>query len=136
VKKEKQMLMRGLTLGAVICSASAGATFAQDIAAGEASFRKCQVCHDVGDDARIKLGPPLNGLDGRKAGSSDFSYSDGLKNSGLTWNEETFREYIKDPRGKVANTTMMFAGIKDDKEIGDLWAYLKQFAPDGKKSSQ
>jgi cytochrome c len=101
---------------------------------GKVSFRKCQVCHDVGEGAKNKLGPELNGLDGRKAGTvADFSgYGEGLKNSGITWNEETFREYTKDPRGKIPDTRMIFPGIKDEKEIGDLWAYLKQFGPDGK----
>lgn len=126
-------MFRDSMIAALILTASAGTALAQDVAAGESSFRKCQICHDVGEDARTKLGPPLNGLDGRKAGNSDFSYSDGMKNSGLTWNVETFREYIKDPRGKIADTKMMFVGIKDDEEIAELWAYLKQFRPDGKK---
>jgi len=126
-------MFRDSMIAALILTASAGTALAQDVAAGESSFRKCQICHDVGEDARTKLGPPLNGLDGRKAGTSDFSYSDGMKNSGLTWNVETFREYIKDPRGKIADTKMMFVGIKDDEEIAELWAYLKQFRPDGKK---
>jgi len=127
------MMFRDSMIAALILTASAGTALAQDVAAGESSFRKCQICHDVGEDARTKLGPPLNRLDGRKAGTSDFSYSDGMKHSGLTWNVETFREYIKDPRGKIADTKMMFVGIKDDEEIAELWAYLKQFRPDGKK---
>jgi len=126
-------MVRDLMIVAVTLAASAGGALAQDIAAGEDSFRKCQVCHDVGESARVKLGPPLNGIDGRKAGTSDFNYSDEMKNSGLTWSEDTFREYIKDPRAKFPNTRMMFVGIKDDAEIGELWAYLKQFGPDGKK---
>jgi cytochrome c len=128
------MLVRDLTVvGIVVLGAWTSAVFAQDIAAGEASFRKCQVCHDVGEEARVKLGPPLNGLDGRKAGTGEFNYSEGLKNSGLTWSEASFREYIKDPRAKFPDTRMMFVGIKDDAEIGELWAYLKQFGSDGKK---
>jgi cytochrome c2 len=51
----------------------------------------------------------------------------------LSWSEASFREYIKDPRAKFPDTRMMFVGIKDDAEIGELWAYLKQFGPDGKK---
>jgi cytochrome c len=62
---------------------------------------------------------------GRKAGTGEFNYSDGLKSSGLTWGEGSFREYIKDPRAKSPDTRMMFVGIKDDAEIGELWAYLK-----------
>ena len=56
---------------------------------------------------------------------------DANKNSGITWNEASFKEYIKDPSAKVPGTTMIFAGIKNDKEIDDLWAYLKQFDAQG-----
>jgi cytochrome c len=62
-----------------------------------------------------------------------FNYSDANKNSGITWNEASFEEYIKDPRAKVPGTKMVFAGIKNDKELKDLWGYLKQFGADGHK---
>ena len=107
---------------------------AQDVAAGERSFVKCKICHRIGEGAKSLVGPELNGLDGRKAGSvPDFSYSEANKNSGIVWNETTFKDYIKDPRAKVPKTKMVFPGIKDEKEQNDLWAYLKQFGPDGKK---
>jgi cytochrome c len=110
------------------------AAHAQDVAAGEQSFKKCLACHRIGEGAKNLVGPQLNGLDGRKAGSiSDYSYSDANKNSGLTWNEATFKDYIKDPRAKIPGTKMIFPGIKNEKEVGDLWAYLKSFGPDGKK---
>jgi cytochrome c len=81
-----------------------------------------------------KVGPELNGLDGRKAGMVEgFNYSDANKNSGITWNEAVFKDYIKDPRAKVPGTKMIFAGIKNDKELDDLWSYVKQFAADGQK---
>lgn len=127
--------MRSLALAAVALAASAGAALAQDVAAGETSFKKCMPCHDVGEDAKNKVGPMLNGLDGRKAGTIEgFNYSDANKNSGLVWNEETFKEYIKDPRAKIPGTKMIFAGIKNEKEAADLWAYLKQFKANGSKS--
>ena len=63
-------MVRNLMIGAVVLATSAGQTLAQDFAAGEASFRKCQPCHDVGEAAKNKLGPELNGLDGRKAGTA------------------------------------------------------------------
>ena len=126
--------MRRATISTLTLVISMGAALAQDIAAGETSFRKCQPCHDVGENAKNKLGPELDGLNGRKAGSAEnFNCSEGLKSSGITWTEATFKEFIKDPRGKIPNTTMLFPGIKDDKELGDLWAYLEQFGPDGKK---
>jgi cytochrome c len=106
---------------------------AQDLAAGEQSFKKCLPCHSVGPDAANKVGPELNGLDGRKSGSvPDYSYSDANKNSGITWNEASFKEYIQNPMAKVPGTKMAFAGIKSENEIANLWAYVKQFGPDGK----
>jgi cytochrome c len=93
-----------------------------------------QPCHDLGPEAKNKLGPKLNGLEGRKAGTIEgFDYTEANKNSGITWNDETFKEYIKDPRAKIPGTKMVFAGIKDEKEAGDLWGLLKQFGPDGSK---
>ena len=60
-----------------------------------------------------------------------YQYSDANKNSGIVWNEATFKEYIKDPKAKIPGTKMVFAGIKNDQEINDLWAYLKQFDANG-----
>jgi cytochrome c len=107
---------------------------AQDVDAGEQSFKKCFPCHSIGEGAKNKVGPELNGLDGRHSGTvADFNYSDANKDSGITWGEAAFLEYIKDPRAKIPGTKMIFPGIKNDKEAGDLWAYLKQFGADGKK---
>jgi cytochrome c len=111
-----------------------GPAAAQDLAAGETSFKKCLPCHAVGENAKNKVGPVLNGLDGRKSGTiENYSYSEANKKSGIVWGEEVFKEYIKDPRGKIPGTKMVFPGIKNEKEATDLWAYLKQFDRDGKK---
>jgi cytochrome c len=120
---------------AVVASFAIGtAAQAQDVAAGEQSFKKCLPCHSVGPAAKNKVGPELNGLDGRKAGTApDYSYSDANKNSGITWNKEVFEEYIADPRAKIPGTKMIFPGIKNDKERDNLWAYLSQFKADGDK---
>ena len=124
--------MRPALFAAVGLVVSTGAALAQDVAAGETSFRKCAPCHSIGPDAANKVGPELNGLDGRKSGSVDgFNYSDANKNSGITWDEAVFKEYIKDPRAKVPGTKMVFAGIKSEKELGDLWSYVSQFDKDG-----
>jgi len=124
--------MRPALFAAVGLVVSTGAALAQDVAAGETSFRKCAPCHSIGPDAANKVGPELNGLDGRKSGSVDgFNYSDANKNSGITWDEAVFKDYIKDPRAKVPGTKMVFAGIKSEKEVGDLWSYLAQFDKDG-----
>jgi len=129
--------MKILTLSAlalVTSMATASTALAQDVAAGENSFKKCTPCHSIGDGAKNKVGPELNGLDGRHSGSApDYSYSDANKNSGITWNKEQFLEYIKDPKGKIPGTKMAFAGIKNEKEAGDLWAYISSFDKDGKK---
>jgi cytochrome c len=113
---------------AAISSASA-----QDAAAGKSSFNKCLACHAIGEGAKNKVGPELNGIDGRKSGTApDYSYSDANKNSGITWNEAQFKEYIKDPKAKIPGTKMAFAGIKNEKEINDLWAFISQYDKDGK----
>ncbi len=113
---------------------AAGSASAEDVAAGEKSFAKCRACHQVGETAKNGVGPALNGLFGRVAGSVEgYNYSPANKNSGITWTEETFANYIRDPRAAMPGNKMAFAGIKNDKEIADLTAYLKQFGKDGKR---
>jgi cytochrome c len=112
-------------VAAALIAASAGTTTAQDVEKGANSFKKCLACHAIGPGAQNKVGPVLNGLDGRKSGSvPDFNYSDANKNSGIVWNEQNFEDYIKDPKAKVPNTKMIFPGIKNEQETKDLWAYL------------
>ena len=127
--------MRAVILVGWMVIASAGLAFAQDAAAGQQVFmRWCMPCHDAGEGAKIKLGPPLNGIDGRKSGSWEgFNYSEANKGSGITWSPESFPTYIRAPMQAMPGTRMAFVGIKNDKDIGDLWAYLKQFGPDGQK---
>ena len=125
--------MRALGFAAVVILAATGSAPAQDLAAGENSFKKCLPCHSVGEGAKNKVGPVLNGLDGRKSGTVDgYSYSDANKNSGITWSKEQFLDYIKDPKAKIPNTKMVFPGIKNEKEANDLWAFLAQYDKDGK----
>jgi cytochrome c len=128
--------MKTTTLAALIAIASgavASPALAQDADAGKTSFNKCLACHAVGESAKNKVGPVLNGLDGRKSGSVEgYSYSDANKNSGITWGKDAFLEYIKDPKAKIPGTKMVFAGIKNEKEATDLWAYISQFDKDGK----
>ncbi len=109
---------------------------AQDVSAGEKSFNKCRVCHQVGETAKNAVGPPLNGLFGRKSGSYEgFNYTEANKNSGITWDDAVFADYIRDPKARIPGTKMAFAGIKNDQEIKDLTAFLKQFGNGGKKSN-
>ncbi|MGA7432146.1 MAG: cytochrome c family protein [Xanthobacteraceae bacterium] len=129
------MTKRLMTMTAIaVMSIAATATIAaaQDVAAGQHSFNKCLPCHAIGPDAENKIGPELNGLDGRHSGTApNYSYSDANKNSGIVWGEATFKEYIKNPAAVVPGTKMTFLGIKNDQEVNDLWAYVKQFDADG-----
>ncbi len=119
---------------ALLVAGSLDGALAQDAANGEKVFLICKSCHQIGETAKNSVGPALNGVIGRKAGTyPGYNYSDANKDSGLTWDEATFREYIKDPKAKVPGTKMTYAGLKDDAKIDDLIAYLKQFGPDGKK---
>jgi cytochrome c len=107
---------------------------AGDPAAGEKVFLKCRACHQIGETAKNAVGPKLNGLLGRHSGSVEgYSYSPANKNSGLTWDEPTFRDYIKAPQTKITGTKMVFPGLKSETEIDDIIAFLKQFDADGKK---
>ena len=126
-----RLISSGLIVIAAMTAASGA--LAQDAAAGKSSFNKCLACHAVGEGAKNKVGPELNGLDGRKSGTAEsYAYSEANKNSGITWNKEQFLEYIKDPKAKIPGTKMVFAGIKTEKEANDLWAFISQYDKDGK----
>jgi Cytochrome c2 len=128
------MMTKRILIAIVALASSTSATVAGDIAAGEKTFKKCMPCHSIGKNAKNGIGPIQNGLKGRKSGTvPGFNYSDANKNSGITWDEVTFKEYIKDPKAKIPGTKMVFPGIKDEKDAGDLWSFLEQFGPDGKK---
>jgi cytochrome c len=133
--RDEEHPMKKLTLSTlfvIATSTAASSALAQDADAGKTSFNKCLACHAIGEGAKNKVGPVLNGLDGRHSGTVEgYSYSDANKKSGITWNKENFLEYIKDPKAKIPGTKMVFAGIKDEKEASDLWAYLAQFNLDG-----
>src|SRR5260370_4503898 len=134
--KNEEHPMTKLNCGALIVltsMAAASGALAQDAAAGKTSFNKCLACHAIGEGAKNKVGPELNGINGRKAGTApDYSYSDANKNSGITWSEAEFKDYIKDPKAKIPGTKMIFPGIKNEKEANDLWAFLAQYDKDGK----
>ena len=129
--------MKKLTFGTlfvIAASTAASSALAQDADAGKTSFNKCLACHAVGEGAKNKVGPVLNGLEGRKSGTVEgYSYSDANKNSGITWGKDVFLEYIKDPKAKIPGTKMVFAGIKNENEANNLWAYVASFDKDGKQ---
>jgi cytochrome c len=97
-----------------------------DAAAGEKVFVKCKTCHTL-EAGKNKVGPSLAGVMGRAAASlADFNYSDAMKASGLTWDEETLDEYLADPKGKIPGNKMVFPGLKKEDDRENLIAYLKQ----------
>lgn len=99
---------------------------------GKTVFKKCMACHMIGPDAVSKVGPPLNGIVGRKAGIwQDYSYSDVNKDSGVVWDEATLTIYLKSPKAMLPGTKMAFVGLKKDDEITNVIAYLKAFDADG-----
>ena len=120
--------MRRFVFVALLAIAGAGEASAQDAAAGEKVFGVCKACHQIGETAKNNVGPQLNGIIGRKSGTvPGYNYSAANKDSGITWDEATFREYIKDPKAKIPGTKMIYAGLKDERRIADLIAYLHQF---------
>ena len=125
-------MVKILMTAATLIVASAGVTLAQDVEKGATIFKKCALCHKIGPGATNLVGPVLNGLDGRHSGSvAGFNYSGANKNSGIVWSEQTFGDYIKDPKAKIPGTKMVFAGIKNEQEAKNLWAYIKQFDAQG-----
>jgi cytochrome c len=116
----------------------ATAPAAPDAAAGERVFAQCRACHQVGETARNTVGPQLNGLFGRQAGTvAGFNYSPAYKTPAVAekvWSEDNFAAYIRDPRAVTPGTRMVFAGMRNEGQIVNLIAYLKQFAADGKRT--
>ncbi|PRD41448.1 cytochrome C [Phyllobacterium phragmitis] len=114
-------------LGAVGASAQEGN--AGDAAAGATVFKKCTACHVVDSD-KNKIGPSLQGVIGRTAGTHPgFRYSPAMVKAGeegLVWDDASLRDYLHSPRAKVKGTKMAFAGLKDDTDITNLLAYLKE----------
>jgi cytochrome c len=133
--KESSMNFKIWMLALASMVVSCGGAMAQDAAAGEKVFQKCRACHQVGETAKNGVGPVLNGLLGRKSGTIEgYSYTEANKNSGITWDDATLAEYLKNPKAKIPGTKMIFPGLPKDDEITNLIAFLKQYGPDGKKT--
>jgi len=93
---------------------------------GKQIFNKCMVCHSIQVGVN-KIGPSLHGVVGRKSGTvADYSYTDAMKNSGLTWDEATLNKYLTNPRKLVPGTRMIFVGLPKEPDRLDVIAYLKQ----------
>lgn len=115
----------GLTLAAL---AVPGLAQDDQIAAGEKVFKKCAACHAIGPDAKNRVGPELNALIGRTAGTApDFSYSEAMKaagTGGLVWSSETLHTYLESPKAMVPGTKMTFAGLKKPEDRDAVIAYI------------
>src|ERR1700747_2199288 len=93
------MMVRGLIIGEILLAAWVAHAMAQDVPAGETAFRKCQPCHDVGETAKNKLGPELNGLDGKKAGTAEgYAYSDATRTPGSSGARRPSRSTWRTPK--------------------------------------
>jgi cytochrome c len=123
------------TLAALAAFAGrAAAQDAGDPAAGQRTFAICRACHQIGPGAKNSVGPVLNGVVGRKAGTVEgYNYSDANKNSGLTWDQATLAEYLKNPRAKLPGTKMTFAGLSREQDIENVIAFLTQYDASGNK---
>jgi cytochrome c len=127
------MYVRAAVVSAVAMGALYGTpASAQNAENGEAVFKKCRACHQVGEGAKSGVGPVLNGLIGRKSGTVEgFNYSDANKEAGekgLVWTEEELNKYLEAPLTYMPKNKMAFAGLKDEGDRKDIIAYLKTFS--------
>jgi cytochrome c len=121
------MRMHALTAGAAALVLVLGgpARGEGDAAKGEKVFAKCKTCHEIAT-AKNKVGPTLQGVIGRKAGTVEgFKYSEAMAKSGIVWDATTIVEYIAKPKEFIAGNKMAFAGLKKEDEIADLVAYIQ-----------
>ena len=117
------------TLSVVLASAAAAALAQSgDATRGERLFnQQCKICHTVDKGGRNGVGPNLFGMFGRKAAAVEgFQFSEAMKTSGITWDDKTVAEYLKDPKGRVPNGKMVYAGLKQQEQLDDMIAYLKK----------
>lgn len=121
-----------LALGLMLSSTGADAEEIGDAERGERIFAQCAMCHEVGQGAKNRIGPQLNGIFGRKAGAlDDFSYSRGLQRAGadgMVWDVRTLDAYLENPRSLVSGTRMSFRGLKEQADRDDVLAYLRNYS--------
>ena len=126
--------MRCAIFAAMLLAMTTGSAVAQDAGAGEKQFAVCRACHQIGPGAKNAVGPVLNGIFGRQAGTyPGYAYSPSNKSSDITWTPEELDKYLASPQTVVPHTKMTFPGLKDEQKRKDVIAYLGQFGPDGQK---
>ena len=127
-------MLRGASAALVLLAAAASPVRAQDATAGEKDFMVCRACHQIGPSAKNAVGPVLNGVVGRKAGTYEgYAYSPANKDSGLVWTPEELDKYLTSPQTVVPHTKMIFPGLKDEQKRKNVIAFLGQFAESGEK---
>jgi cytochrome c len=127
-------VLRTVIISIVLLVGAMGMARAQDAAAGEKTFVVCRACHQIGPNAKSAVGPALNGVVGRKAGTyPGYAYSPANRDSGIVWTPEELDKYLISPQTVVPHTKMIFPGLKDEQKRKDVIAYLEQFGPDGEK---
>ena len=127
-------MVRTAIVAAALLFVGTGFARAQDAAAGEKDFLVCRACHQIGPNAKVSVGPVLNGVIGRKAGTYEgYNYSPANKDSGIVWTPEELDKYLTSPQTVVPHTKMIFPGLKDEQKRKNVIAYLDQFGPDGNK---
>ncbi len=121
-------MVRATLIAALLIGAALPAA-AQDAEAGQRVFNQCRACHSINEGGRNGVGPNLHGVVGRKAGTSEgFRYSASLREKaegGLTWNEETLRAYLANPKAVIPAGSMSYPGLRNEQQLNDLLAYLK-----------
>jgi cytochrome c len=117
--------IRRTVIAGLLLAGSATAALAADPAAGGKIFKaQCGICHAVAAGEN-RIGPTLFGVVGRPAGTvPGFNYTADHKKLGIAWDAATLDKYLTNPRAMVPDTSMVYAGLKDDAERADLVAYL------------
>jgi cytochrome c len=121
----RRFVPAAIALGLTVMLSAGAAQADGDADKGKKVFNKCKACHTL-EAGKNRVGPSLHGIFGRAAGTAEgFKYSDAMKGSGITWDEDSLETYLKDPKAKVPGTKMVFAGLKKEDDIENLLAYLK-----------
>lgn len=121
-----------VALGMMAASAPAlAAPPAPNLAAkGKLIYMRCAACHAMTARAPKKVGPHLEGVVGRTAGTvPGFTYSPAMKKAAIKWNDAALDKWLARPAGMVPGTSMVFAGLPNAADRAAVIAYLKKPVP-------